>query len=106
MWDRESERWFAVEPEKGAMVVNIGDMLSMWTGGRYKSSLHRVVNLGGKERYSVAFFFDGNADFKLGKMGEDGNVGGDGLTCEQYMIKRMGETFGKEDKELKIKSKL
>ena len=31
-----------------------------WTNGLFKSTLHRVVNTAGKERYSCAFFFEPN----------------------------------------------
>jgi isopenicillin N synthase-like dioxygenase len=43
VWDYVGKEWRDVEPVKEAYVVNVGDMLQMWTSGVYKSSLHRVV---------------------------------------------------------------
>jgi isopenicillin N synthase-like dioxygenase len=60
VWDPRANEWVSVEPTPGAFVVNVGDMLSAWTGGIYKSSIHRVINKKPKDRYSAAFFFDGS----------------------------------------------
>ncbi|KAH6678479.1 2og-Fe oxygenase family protein [Halenospora varia] len=81
---------------KDAYVVNVGDMLEMWTSGRYKSGLHRVVNRGGKDRYSVPFFFDGNVECVLNPL-DGGEVvgGGRALSVEEHMRERFGTTYGR-----------
>ena len=38
------DTWQAVTPKKNELVVNLGDMMALWTNGFWKSTLHRVVN--------------------------------------------------------------
>ncbi len=52
--------WIRAVPVKGAFVVNIGDSLSMLSNGVLRSTMHRVVNGGGRPRYSVPFFLGGD----------------------------------------------
>ena len=97
--DQKSGSWMQVPPSKDAYVVNIGDMLQMWTGGRFKSSVHRVVNGEERDRYSVVFFFDGNLDCPLMPLDENDRVEGEAVpTVEGHMLKRMANSYGKEKK--------
>ncbi|PIG90069.1 hypothetical protein AARAC_001934 [Aspergillus arachidicola] len=49
--------WVVAPPIPGTLVVNIADCLSKWTNETFKSTVHRVINLTGQERYSIPFFF-------------------------------------------------
>lgn len=49
-------QWVSPDCPPGGFVVNIGDMLELWSGGRLVSTPHRVVNKTGKERYSFPYF--------------------------------------------------
>ena len=51
-------QWIPAEPEAGALVVNVGDLLTHYTAGRWRSSPHRVKLHGREDRYSIAYFYD------------------------------------------------
>lgn len=48
--------WIEAPPIPGCFVVNIGDIFETWSGGQFKSTQHRVNNIG-RERYSLPLFF-------------------------------------------------
>ncbi|MBY8976247.1 isopenicillin N synthase family oxygenase [Rhodobacteraceae bacterium NNCM2] len=53
--------WVDVPPASGGLVVNFGQMLEDWSGGRIKATPHRVLG-GLAERFSVPFFFEPAVD--------------------------------------------
>ncbi|SKA20556.1 Isopenicillin N synthase [Enhydrobacter aerosaccus] len=59
---RRDGTWLSAPPLPGTWVVNVADMLSRWTNGRWQSTPHRVKNLSGGDRYSCPYFFDMSMD--------------------------------------------
>jgi len=51
-------RWHLVEPRPDALVVNIGDIVQVWSNDQYRAPLHRVVTNPAQQRYSMAFFLN------------------------------------------------
>ena len=59
--------WVDVEPRPNSFIINIGDLMAMWTNDHWVSNLHRVVNPPAKtqqstRRLSVAYFAHANYD--------------------------------------------
>jgi isopenicillin N synthase-like dioxygenase len=53
-------QWVAAPPIDGALLINIGDCMERWTNDQFRSTLHRVINRSGLDRYSLAFFYGAN----------------------------------------------
>ena len=97
-------RWEdVVAPQRGGVFIcNIGDMLQRWTGGRFSSTVHRVVNYEGVDHYSCAFFFDPDFDALVSPLpgyevqGGDDDGGGGGeyapITCGQFLLNKYAGT--------------
>jgi len=50
--------WHLVEPRRDALVVNIGDIVQVWSNDRYTAALHRGRVSADAERFSAPFFFN------------------------------------------------
>ena len=80
---KDSEgNWHSVNYEAGDIVVNVGDMLQMYTDGAYKSTTHRVSNPNNlnTDRMSMPLFMHPEPDFDLKKM-----------TAGEYLDQRLKE---------------
>jgi isopenicillin N synthase-like dioxygenase len=54
--------WIDAPPDPDAFVVNGGDILKRWTNDRFLSTPHRALNVSGRARYAIPFFFDTHPD--------------------------------------------
>jgi isopenicillin N synthase-like dioxygenase len=54
--------WLTAPPIPGSFVCNVGDMLERLSGGRWRSTPHRVRHTGEGDRLSFPFFFDPSWD--------------------------------------------
>ncbi len=91
--------WVDVKPVPGSFVINIGEMMKVWTDGVLSATPHRVINLTGKERYSMPFFATPDFDatiYPLIKNPEESTVEpkfatsverGEPITCGQILSK-------------------
>ena len=81
------DEWVPVASEPGVFVINFGEMLEMWTGGRVKATLHRVVG-GPEERLSVPLFFNPSWDTNVAPPGS-----GEEILAGPHLARRFEETY-------------
>ena len=95
---RRDGDWIAAPPIPGAFICNIGDCLMRWTNDVYRSTPHRVTNPKGRDRYSLAFFLDANADAMVEAIpscvspGESSRYAP--ITAGDYLASRFAQTYG------------
>jgi isopenicillin N synthase-like dioxygenase len=53
-----SGEWVGAPYIEDTLVINLGDMVKVWTNDAYVSNPHRVANRTGKERFSIPTFFN------------------------------------------------
>lgn len=87
-------KWVDIKPTKGALVINIGDLVQVWSNNRFKSAVHRVVNSKERRRCSFAFAIVPNPDTivkPLPQFSTDINCAGAyrAFLYSDYMIKRI-----------------
>jgi isopenicillin N synthase-like dioxygenase len=50
--------WHLVAPRPDALVINIGDVVQVWSNDRYRAPLHRVLASAHAARYSAPYFLN------------------------------------------------
>lgn len=50
--------WRPVNAVPGGLIINIGDMVQVWSNDAYVAPLHRVLAMEAEERLSLAYFFN------------------------------------------------
>jgi isopenicillin N synthase-like dioxygenase len=81
------DTWVPVQANPGEFIINFGEMLEIWTGGRVKATLHRVRG-SADERISVPLFFNPDYDTNVTPIGQDVRI-----RAGDHLAKRFKETY-------------
>jgi isopenicillin N synthase-like dioxygenase len=82
--------WLPARPASGSVVVNVGDMLAHLSGGRWRSSPHRVKNTFNRERFSIAYFFDPAMTVDMVPVTGDGGI----VNYGDYILSKFDSNYG------------
>ncbi|KAI3895777.1 hypothetical protein MKW98_025568, partial [Papaver atlanticum] len=55
---KTDDEWVRVKPIPGSYIVNVGDIIQVWSNDKYESAEHRVTVDSKRERFSIPFFFN------------------------------------------------
>lgn len=92
-WSRDDD-WFDVEPVPGTIVINMGDMMQVWTNDQYKSARHRVVRQPvERSRYSTPFFFNPHSKTVVTPMAEFGEAKFSKIAWADYIGGRVADNY-------------
>jgi isopenicillin N synthase-like dioxygenase len=90
--------WIEAPPIPGTLIINIGDLLARWTNDLFASTGHRVINRSGRERYSIALFYDPHFDTPIEVLDTCCVPGAAPryapTSCGAYILERFGGAFG------------
>jgi len=98
IFSHQKQQWQRVEekPDPTALVCNIGDCLEVWSGHRFKSTLHRVV-MDEKDqnthRYSAPFFFDPSFNAEIQPLNQRSNPTKK-IHFGTYLLEKYKQTYG------------
>ena len=85
--------WIRAPSIPDTFVINIGNIMQMWTGGLFVSTPHRVINAGGRDRYSIPLFVYPDHHVGIGPLGADGQPDADAITCAEYLRNSWRRSF-------------
>ena len=89
----KSGEWVEAPPIPGTFIINLGDLMQIWSNGEFSSTPHRVINRSGADRYSIPFFANPRWDTPvkpfIGDSGSDVN----GESYEQYQLRNWRRIF-------------
>ena len=79
--------WQSICVPPGEFIINFGEMLEFWTGGKVKATPHRVMG-GNNERLSVPLFFNPRHDVNVAPADTDETI-----LAGDHLGKRYDETY-------------
>ena len=65
----QNNRWHTVAPQPEALIINIGDVVQVWSNDHYRAPLHRVLANRTARRFSIPYFLNPDYNFNYAPIG-------------------------------------
>ncbi len=91
--ESKSGEWVEAPAIPGTYVVNIGNMLQIWSNGEFSSTPHRVINRSGTDRYSIPLFSYARSDAPIKPILNGAVDDPNADSCELYQLKAWRRIF-------------
>lgn len=89
----KSGEWIGAPSIPDTFVINLGNIMQIWTGGRFSSTPHRVINRGGRDRYSIPLFVYPGHGAMIGPLPGDAQGGDEPVMFGNYIRDIWRRTF-------------
>ncbi len=67
----KDNRWHTVTPVAESLIINVGDIVQVWSNDRFRAPLHRVLANSEAQRYSLPYFLNPAYDYDYKPLRED-----------------------------------
>lgn len=90
----EDKKWYRCVPVEGALTINIGDMMQVWSNGKYRAPVHRVLANPTQIRYSAPFFYNPSYESMIAPVSSCGSPTYYPLSWAEFRRRRFEGDFG------------
>lgn len=94
--------WNTIRPQPGSLIINIGDVLQVWSNDRYRAPLHRVLANPSEARYSAAYFYNPAASATYAPLPGTGEAGYHPISWGEFRNARAAGDYENAGEEIQI----
>ena len=73
---KKEDTWHTVIPKKNGFIINIGDMVQVWSNDRFVAPQHRVLSSSDKPRFSAPYFYNPSYETLCSPLLKAGEISG------------------------------
>ena len=85
--------WVLAPPIEDTFIINLGNIMQIWTNGEFSSTPHRVINRAGTDRYSIPLFVNPNHDSLIKPLVGDPDTAFEPFSYGDYQRRQWRQIF-------------